>query len=397
MRIAFVVQRYGEDIVGGAEYFTRIVAERMKQYHEIEILTTCAADYHFWKNKYSQGIDTLNGIPVHRFMNSAKRNPNRHIKIQEVVYYSEHGIQEEICWINEQGPNCPDLIKYISQNRDKYDCFVFFTFRYYPTYYGIKETGNKSLIIPFAENDPALDLNTTKEIFERAKGVIYCTPEEKKLVEKKITAAKEKVFDVIGCGIEIPKIIDRNEILKKNKKIVNLQQYVLYIGRIEGSKGCYQLFEYYLRLISEFPDVPTLILAGLDAIEIPKHHKIQYLGFVSEEEKYYLLSRAEFLIMPSPYESFSLVTLEAMGCGTAVLVNGECDVLKGHCLRSNAGLWYQSYEEFRECFRYLCSNFEIKLKMGENGKKYVKTNYSWELIEKKYLKMLRLFEKPENS
>jgi glycosyltransferase involved in cell wall biosynthesis len=86
-----------------------------------------------------------------------------------------------------------------------------------------------------------------------------------------------------------------------------------------------------------------------------------------------------------------------MGCGTAVLVNGECDVLKGHCLRSNAGLWYQSYEEFRECFRYLCSNFEIKLKMGENGKKYVKTNYSWELIEKKYLKMLRLFEKPENS
>lgn len=390
LKIAFVVQRYGEDIVGGAEYFTRLVAERMGRYHDIEILTTCAADYHFWKNEYPQGPDVLNGIRIHRFMNATKRNPNKHTRIQDTVYYSTHSINDEISWINEQGPNCPELVKYIAENRDKYDSFVFFTFRYYPTYYGIKEVRNKSLIVPFAENDPALDLTTTKEIFESANGVIYCTPEEKRLVERKVGITKEKVSEIAGCGIEIPGITTHSEKLENMK-------YVLYIGRIEGSKGCYQLFEYYLKLLNEFPDLPALVLAGLDAIEIPKTDKIRYLGFISEDEKYSLLSDAQFLIMPSPYESLSLVTLEAMGCGIPVLVNGECDVLKGHCLRSNAGLWYQNYEEFSECFRFLCSNDQTRIKMGENGKKYVENNYSWDVIEKKYLDLFSLFDHGEKT
>ncbi|WP_214044820.1 glycosyltransferase family 4 protein [Methanomethylovorans sp.] len=385
MKIAFVVQRYGKDIVGGAEYFTRQVAERMRQYHEIEILTTCAAEYHFWKNEYPEGLDILNGVRIRRFMNAAKRNPNKHMKIQEAVYYSAHTANDEILWINEQGPNCPELVQYISHNRENYDCFVFFTFRYYPTYYGIKEAGSRSLIVPFAENDPALDLGTTKEIFENANGIVYCTPEEKKLIERKVGIGKEKASDIIGCGIEVPNDIRHTEMLKN-------MDYVLYIGRIEGSKGCYQLFEYYQRLLNESQDIPTLVLAGLDAIEIPKHDKIKYLGFISEDEKYSLLRDAQFLIMPSPYESLSLVTLEAMGCGTAVLVNGECDVLKGHCLRSNAGLWYQNYEEFRECFRFLCSNDMIKTKIGENGKRYVKNNYSWNVIERKYLELFSTFD-----
>lgn len=392
MKIAFVIQRYGENIVGGAEYFTRLVAEKMGQYHEIEILTTCAAEYHFWKNEYPEGPDILNGIRIHRFANATKRNPNKHTQIQETVFYADHTVNDEEAWVTEQGPNCPEMIKYISHNKNKYDCFVFFTFRYYPTYYGIKEVTSKSLVVPFAENDPALDLSTTKEIFERAKGIVYCTPEEKTLVERKVGISKGKVSDIAGCGIEVPKSIPRTE----NEELQD-KQYVLYIGRIEGSKGCYQLFEYYMRLVNEFPDLPNLVLAGLDAIEIPKHDKIKYLGFISEEEKYSILSGAQFLIMPSPYESLSLVTLEAMCCGTAVLANGECDVLKGHCLRSNAGLWYQNYDEFSECFRFLCSNDHLRSKMGDNGKTYVKKNYSWDVIEKKYMELFSLFDHGQKS
>ena len=386
MKIAFVVQRYGEKIVGGAEYFTRLVAEKMSKYHDIEILTTCAADYHFWKNEYPEGVDTLNGIRVHRFSNSAKRNPNRHIKIQDNVFYSPHSIDDEILWVSEQGPNCPELIKYISENQDEYDCFVFFTFRYYPSYYGIRKVGNKALLVPFAENDPVLGLTIMTEIFNSVKGIIYSTPEEKKLIENKVGIKKETSSDIIGCGIEIPENISSAEKLGDMK-------YVLYLGRIEGPKGCYQLFEYYKKLIHEFPDFPNLVLAGLDAISIPKNNKIKYLGFITENEKYSLLKHAQFLIMPSPYESFSLVTLEAMGCGTPVLANGDCEVLKGHCLRSNAGIWYQNYEEFRECFNFLLSNEQVKDKMGENGKKYVEENYSWDIIEKKYLNMFAMFNR----
>ncbi|WP_292470429.1 glycosyltransferase family 4 protein [Methanolobus sp.] len=382
MKIAFVVQRYGEEIVGGAEYFTKLVAERMSKYHNIEVLTTCAVDYHSWKNEYHQGLDIINGINVRRFANSKKRNPKKHISIQEKVFYSTHSVDDEIRWVEEQGPYCPELIKFISQNRDKFDCFVFFTFRYYPSYFGTKEVRNKAIIVPFAEHDPALDLTITKEIFDDVVGIIYCTPDEKKLIETKVGLKEDVISDIIGCGIEIPANIASCETFADTN-------YVVYLGRIEGSKGCYQLFEYYQRLIKEMPDSPSLVLAGSDSIGIPKNDKIKYLGFITEDEKYSLLKNARFLVMPSPYESLSLVTLEAMGGGTPVLVNGECEVLKGHCLRSNAGLWYHNYDEFRECFNFLCSNINIRAKMSENGIKYVDEKYSWDVVEDKYLAILK--------
>ena len=149
-----------------------------------------------------------------------------------------------------------------------------------------------------------------------------------------------------------------------------------------------QLFEYYLQLLKENKNAPYLVLAGYDAIGVPKHDKIKYLGFVSEAEKYSLLKSAQFLVMPSPFESLSLVTLESMACGTPVLVNGDCDVLKGHCIRSNAGLWYKNYNEFSECVNFLSLNNIILNKMRDNGKKYIEKNYTWEKVEKKYLDLL---------
>jgi glycosyltransferase involved in cell wall biosynthesis len=382
MKIAFVVQRYGEDIIGGAEYLTRLIAEHMMKYHEIDVLSTCAKDYHTWKNEYKIGTEVINGVLVRRFANSKKRDLNKHIKIQEKAFFATHSRKDEILWIDEQGPYCPELIEYISKNKDNYDAFVFFTFRYYPSYYGIMEVGSKALIAPFAENDPALDLSTTKEIFRNVSGIIYSTPEEKDLIKAKTgLKEEEKLFDIVGCGIEVPEVIPEYKGLKD-------QNYILYLGRIEGSKGCYQLFEYYQKLLKESQEIPSLVLAGYDAIGVPKNNKIKYLGFVSEAEKYSLLKNARFLIMPSPYESLSLVTLESMGCGTPVLVNGECEVLKGHCIRSNAGIWYCNYDEFAECLNFLCSNPRVLNKMGSNGREHIKKNYTWKKVEIKYLKLL---------
>jgi glycosyltransferase involved in cell wall biosynthesis len=382
MKLAFVVQRYGEDIIGGAEYHTRQIAEHVKKYHNVEVLTTCAKDYHTWENEYRHGNEIINDVLVRRFKNSKKRDANKHSKIQEKVFFSAHSLRDEILWVDELGPYCPELIEYISKNKDNYDAFIFFTFRYYPSYYGIKEVGNKALIAPLAENDHALDLSTTKEIFQNVKGIIYNAPEEQNLIKAKTGLKEEgKIFDIVGCGIEIPEVIPEYKNLKD-------QNYILYLGRIEGSKGCYQLFEYYLKLIKEFKKVPYLVLAGYDAIGVPKNDMIKYLGFIPEAEKYSLIKNAQFLIMPSPLESLSLVTLESLGCGTPVLVNGDCDVLKGHCIRSNAGLWYKNYDEFKECLNFLCSNIIVRDKMRDNGRKYIEKNYTWEKVEMKYLQLL---------
>lgn len=385
MRIAIVVQRYGNDIVGGAETHARLVAEHMKKYHDIEILTTCAKDYTTWRNEYKSGNDSVNGITVRRFKNKKERGKG-HSKIEDNVFYNSHDINDEISWIDEQGPYCIDLIEYIKNNEDNYDCFIFFTFRYYPSYYGIKTVGYKSFIAPLAEDDPALNLTTTKDIFENVKGIIYNAPEERELIVKKVNFKEEdKIWDIVGCGIEISKNIEKSEELENN-------DYILYLGRIDGSKGCYKLFEHYMKAIAELGKIPNLILAGYKAIDIPKNNKIKYVGTVSEQEKLRLLKNAKLLIMPSQYESLSIVTLESLAIGTPVLVNGECDILKGHCIRSNAGLWYQNYDEFVECLRLLLSNENLREKMDKNGSIYVEDNYTWKIIEKKYLGMLDMMQ-----
>lgn len=382
MKIAFVVPRYGVDIIGGAEYYARSLAERLNKYHSIEILTTCAKSYITWANEEREGCEVINGIKVRRFKNSKERDKILHRRIEEGVFYKKHTREDEIRWLKEQGPYCEDLIKYISKNKNMYDFYIFFTFRYCLSYYGIKLVGNKSLMHPFAENDPALDLSITMDIFNDVKGIIYCTPEERDLIHIKVSfTEKEKVWDTIGLGIEVPNEIAKADILKN-------VDYTIYLGRIDVSKGCNTMFDYYSEINKKVISAPELLLAGQSVISIPKHEKIRYLGVVSEIEKFILLKNAKFLIMPSPFESFSIATLEAMSCGTPVLVNGDCDVLRGHCIRSNAGLWYNGFDEFEECMNLLSGDDKLRCEMGKNGINYVRSNYSWDIVEKKYLTLL---------
>lgn len=381
-KIAIVVMRYGEDIVGGAEYHARMIAEHLKNVHEVEVLTTCAKSYHTWANEYAEKTEIINDIRVIRFKNEKKRDANKVVALEEKIFHSPHSKDDEIAWINENGPNCPGLIQYIKDHNAEYQMFIFFTFRYYTSYFGIQVVKDKAFVVPEAENDPALKLTTTQELFQNVKGIFYNVPEERDLILNRVLFNEnEKVWDLIGCGI--PPLEK-----KYFQRFDKLKPYIVYLGRIEGSKGCYQLFDHYKRLVEENSGVPDLVLAGNDSIPIPKHKKIHYIGFVTEPEKASLLANAKLLVMPSPYESLSLVTLEAMAGGVPVLVNGDCDVLKGHCIRSNAGLWYQSYEEFKECILYLLTNTETRNKMSKRGMQYVQENYSWKSVEKKYFDII---------
>ena len=67
MRLAFVVQRYGLEVNGGAEVECRLLAERLSRHMSVEVLTTCAVDYHTWGNHYPPGLEMINGVPVRRF------------------------------------------------------------------------------------------------------------------------------------------------------------------------------------------------------------------------------------------------------------------------------------------------------------------------------------------
>ena len=132
-----------------------------------------------------------------------------------------------------------------------------------------------------------------------------------------------------------------------------------------------------------------LVLVGKPVMDIPKDPDIIPLGFVSDEMKLALMRDAFALVLFSKYESLSMVVLESMMMGRPVIVTGQCKVLKGHCVRSNAGLYFNGYGEFEGCVTWLLKHPEVYEVMRENGRRYVKENYCWEKILNKLSELIQ--------
>ena len=181
---------------------------------------------------------------------------------------------------------------------------------------------------------------------------------------------------------------ERTDPARFRRKFSINRPFAIYIGRIDENKGCKELFDYFQRYAAVFPRGLDLVLVGSAVMPVPKHPRIHHLGFLSDEDKFDALAASDLLIMPSYYESLSMVALEAWALGRPVLANGRCDVLKGQCIRSNAGLYYERYEEFVEALYSLESNGPLHARLGQNGRDYFRRHYAWPVIERKYLDML---------
>jgi glycosyltransferase involved in cell wall biosynthesis len=381
MKIAFVVQRYGLEINGGAELHCRWVVEHMKKYWDVEVLTTRSFDYITWKNFYPKGTEVINDVPVRRFSVVRPRNPERFGRLQNDLLINEHRLEDELKWLEEEGPLSPSLIEYIKKHKDDYDYFIFFSYRYYHSYWGIKSIPEKSILVPTAEKDEIIIFTIFKDLFRQPLAFVYNSHEEKDMINR-LSRNEYISGDIVGVGTEVPDTFSTREFLDKYEI---KDDYVIYIGRIDENKGCGELFNFFIRYKKEKDSSVKLILVGSTQLKIPSHPDIKYLGFIPEEDKFAALNGALILMMPSFYESLSMVTLEAWAMQKPVLANARCDVLKGQCLRSNAGLFYENYAEFKEGMSLFLDNPELRKAMGKNGAAYYSENYTWDVIEKKYL------------
>jgi glycosyltransferase involved in cell wall biosynthesis len=389
MKLAFVVQRYGLEINGGAELHCRWVAEHLAKFCAVEVLTTQAYDYITWKNHYPEGEEKINGIVVKRFPVIRPRDPEKFGSIQNRILESEHKFEEELKWLEEEGPLAPALIEYIKDHEKDYDYFIFFSYRYYHSYWGINALPHKSILVPTAERDSIIHLRLFKDMFRKPRAFIYNSPEEKSMINT-LSHNQDIAGDVVGVGTEIPVDFSPEKFCQHH----GIEgEYVIYIGRIDENKGCDQLFRFFQRYKQEETSDVKLVLVGNSNLMIPAHPDIIHLGFLSEEDKFSGLEGAMLLMMPSFYESLSMVTLEAWAMGKPVLANAQCDVLKGQCLRSNAGLYYENYAEFQKAFGLLLRSPQLREALGKNGKKFFRKNYTWDVIESKYLSILDRLEK----
>ena len=393
MKLAVVVQRYGADISGGAELHARYVAERLARHAQVEVLTTRATDYVTWRNELPAGDETINGVVVRRFPVSRQRHRIEFGHRSRFIFEHAHSLHHELRWLASEGPRSPALLRHIAQRRNEFDFFIFFSFRYYHAYHGVGLVPSKAVLVPTAERDPVVGMGIFPPMIRSARAIMYNSPEERVLLEAMSQRRGPGV--VVGVGSEIPA---RTQPDRFRKARGLKRPFAVYVGRIDINKGCRELFDYFQQYAARVPNGLDLVLIGSKHLEIPNHPRIRHLGFVSDEDKFDAIAASDVLIMPSPYESLSMVTLEAWALGRPVLVNGACDVLRGQCVRSGGGLYYENVDEFCEGLFRLEASGPMGAALGRHGRAYYYRHYSWPVIEQKYLNMLeRLAREPAVS
>ena len=406
-KIAFIVQRYGMEVNGGAEYHCRVIAEKLKDIYDVEVLTSCAKDYLSWKNEYPEGESIVNGITVHRFPAKKSRNwkefnsLSRRLVNKRKLYQkalrgfgllnafeklqsTENLQKKEEKWIIDQGPYVPSLINFLTENHQNYDALIFFTYLYYPTVYGINLAPQKSILIPTAHDEPPIYLNIFKALFKKPAAILYNTLSEQRFVNQQFH--NENIFsEIVGIGIDPPKDV-------KPQSIDNIVKpgdpFLIYIGRVDPSKGCGILFDYFSAYKKVSNSNLKLVIVGELFMNAPANPDIILTGFVPDEVKTSLLLKAKALVIPSLYESLSLVTLESMAYGVPVIANENCEVLKDHINNSNAGFLFCNYDSFKNVMDTIANpKFDATI-LSENARQYVAANYSWPATIEKYQKAI---------
>ncbi len=385
MKLAFVVQRYGADIAGGSEMHCRQLAERLSPRHDITVLTTCARDYVTWENAYPPGVSMENGVRVQRFPVARTRNLKTFADLSDEVFDDLGSTPErEVEWFRANGPDSPALLEDLRAHGGEYELLLFWAFRYAPTFFGLPFVSGRAILVPTAEEDPAVDLDVLPEFFAKPAGYLFLTPEEEALVSTRAGRAL-RPSQVIGIGLEPEREMPPSRDALDRLGVPN--EFVLYLGRVDRNKGCATLLEYFQEYSAAGGDT-TLVLAGPSTLTIPNHPRIRALGYVPDEVRRALLSHARALIVPSPYESLSIVLLEAWNHATPALVNAYCKVLQGQVRRASGGLYYRSSREFQEALSWLLANDAGRRDLGEQGLAFVDREYRWPTVLERVERLL---------
>lgn len=377
MRLACVVHRFGPEIAGGSEGHCRVIAERLALHHDVTVLTTTAKDHVTWRNHYPAGPSTLGRLQVLRFPVVRQRVLREFADLSERVFSAAAPPETQDDWFRMNGPEAPELLEHLRHHGREYDRVLFWSFRYYQSYFGVPLVADRAVLLPTAEEDPAIHIDRLRRYFLQPAGMVYLTPEEQELVEAHMDADRPAPPScIIGSGLDEAPVAETSALAALGVT----PPYVLYLGRIDPNKGCDTLLRFYARWADQASMRVPLVMAGPPNMPVPDHPLIRPLGFVSPAAREALLAGASLLVVPSPFESLSMVLLEAWNHGVPALVNAQCRVLKGQAIRSGGALYYRSYDEFVAALERLLDRPDLARALGAAGQDYVARTYRWSTV-----------------
>jgi glycosyltransferase involved in cell wall biosynthesis len=356
-------------------------------------------------------MDRIRGVTVRRFPNAQTRDLEAFNRYSTWIFENAHSRADEMEWLKQQGPWSPALIDYLRGHHHQYDVLIFFTYLYATTVVGMEVCPSRSVLVPTTHDEPASRLSIYRDVFAKPAAIMYNTESERRFIYSQFPE-RPLLEEVVGVGVDLPSpgdadidetsdpeppgpadededhshdlpshLMARGATFRRRHRLYG--PMALYGGRIDPGKGCEELFEYFGAYVKDGGEA-LLALMGVKLMPLPEEPFVRFAGRLSDRERLEALEAATVVVCPSPYESLSLLALEAFSVGTPILVNARSEVLVDHCRQSQGGLYYSNSDEFVECLTTLVRDESLRAAMGRNGRAYVKRHYRWDVVLSKY-------------
>jgi glycosyltransferase involved in cell wall biosynthesis len=389
MRLCYVVQRYGEQIAGGAEQHARAFAERLvERDHRVTVLTTCAQSYVDWANAYPRGWSESNGVSVFRVPVEVKRNHllfgRFNSRMSTAPSVRPLAVQRE--WMQMQGPYAPELVPWIRRHARSFDIVVFITYLYWTTWAGLRECAGAvpTPLHPTAHDEPPMRLSIFQEVMRTPDAFAFLTPEEADLERLRFPGAPPG--DVVGIGVEMDHAGDGDAFRRRYG--LGDAPYLLYVGRVDPAKGASELIDYFVACKARTRSNLKLVLLGELLVDNPGRNDVVVTGFVDEATRNDALAGSLALVHPSYFESFAMVLTESFAQRRPALVQRRAAVLEGHAQRSGGAIPYTGFAEFEAAVELLRTSPELADQLGAAGRRYVEQEYDWDVVTTRYERTL---------
>lgn len=376
-RLAFVVPRYGADVVGGAETLVRGLAERLALGGApVEVLTTCARDHHTWRNVLPPGTSREAGVVVRRFP-VRLRDTRRHSWLQQrILRGSRLRPREEARWAEESGTSAA-LFDHLARHGPDYDLVCFAPYLFGTTLRGVPLVPGRAVLIPCLHDEPFAHLGVVRDAFRACRGFIFNSPPEAALADK-LYGIGDRPAGVVGLGFDPAPPADADAFRRRHGLEGPL---LVYLGRKEAGKNVPLLIQYALRYRAMRRVDLTLVLAGDGPVTAPPGTAgVRDLGYLDPAAKAAAYAAATVVCQPSVNESFSIVLMEAWLAGTPVLVHARCPVTTHHVFQAGGGLAFEDFYEFAEALDVLLEDRQRRGRLGSQGRAYVEAVYSWPAV-----------------
>ncbi len=379
MSIAFVVQRYGAEVAGGAEALARDTARALVRAGEdVTVFTTTARDYLSWEPFYPEGTSMDDGVVVRRFAVDPP-DPRRSAALVRQLGLSPGDPALEAAWATAQGPVSRGLLAALA-NR----VVVCWTYLYATSQMAMPIVRDRSILVPLAHEEPMLRFTLTRGVIRMARALAFMTPEERRLVEDTAGVGGTPGV-VVGAGLDPSP--DGDAAHARAARPLP-PRFVLYLGRVDAAKGVDALIRAH-RAYRDAGGTLGLVLAGREAPGTRIPGWVTTTGFLTDGERADLLAAAEVVVLPSPYESLSLVALEAWRAGRPTLGNARANVVAGQTARSGGGLLYTGPVTYgRQLDRLAASPAEC-LALGRSGRAFA-AHWTWDACVARWREVIAL-------